>query len=115
MTSHHDALDLLCVQDRALRRLFDELRALDLAPSSVQARARYGDSAKDLIRDVATREAALTEVARAVGGTPGLDDLTPRLEVDRSERRALIDRLEKMSRGVQGINLNMGQDFDGPL
>jgi hypothetical protein len=31
------------------------------------------------------------------------------------ERRAAIDRLEEKSRGVQGINLNTGQDFDSDL
>jgi hypothetical protein len=31
------------------------------------------------------------------------------------EHRPCIDRLEKMSRGVQGINLRVGQDFDGEM
>lgn len=35
--------------------------------------------------------------------------------VDMPQRRALIDRVEKMSRGVQGINLNQGQNFDAEL
>ena len=31
------------------------------------------------------------------------------------ENRPYIDRVEKMSRGVQGINLRVGQDFDGEM
>jgi hypothetical protein len=108
-----DALGLLEREDAELRRLFaaiDEARA-----DTVRGRAVYGDLAKDIIQHMATREAALVEVARKVGDVPELESIGAGLDADPSSRRQLLDRLEKMSRGVQGINLNTGQDFDGVL
>jgi hypothetical protein len=106
-----DALDLLEHEDVELRRLFaaiEESRA-----DTVGGRATYGDLAKDVIQHLATREAALVEVARKIEDQ--FDGVAPSLDADSSTRRELLDRLEKMSRGVQGINLNTGQDFDGVL
>jgi hypothetical protein len=103
-----DALDLLEREDVELRRLFaaiEEARA-----DTVGGRATYGDLAKDIVQHLATREAALAEVARKIEDVDGLAGL---LDADPSTRRELLDHLEKMSRGVQGINLNIGQDFDG--
>jgi hypothetical protein len=103
-----DALDLLEREDVELRRLFaaiEEARA-----DTVGGRATYGDLAKDIIQHLATREAALAEVARKI---EDVDELAGVLDADPSTRRELLDHLEKMSRGVQGINLNTGQDFDG--
>jgi hypothetical protein len=108
-----DALDLLEREDVELRRLFvaiEESRA-----DTVGGRATYGDLAKDVIQHLATREAALVEVARKVAEVGELAGVTLSLHADASTRRELLDRLEKMSRGVQGINLNTGQDFDGVL
>jgi hypothetical protein len=103
-----DALDLLEREDVELRRLFaaiEEARA-----DTVGGRATYGNLAKDIIQHLATREAALAEVARKI---EDVDELAGVLDADPSTRRELLDHLEKMSRGVQGINLNTGQDFDG--
>lgn len=108
-----DALDLLEREDRELRRLFE---AIDAARAdTVRGRATYGDLAKDIIQHLATREAALVEVARRLGEVTDLHTVVGALDADSSERRELLDQLEKMSRGVQGINLNTGQDFDGVL
>ena len=108
-----DALDLLEREDVELCRLFaviEEARA-----DTVGGRANYGDLAKDVIQHLATREAALVEVARKIENMGDLGGVAPSLYADPSTRRELLDRLEKMSRGVQGINLNTGQDFDGVL
>ena len=108
-----DALDLLEREDMELCRLFaaiEESRA-----DTVGGRANYGDLAKDVIQHLATREAALVEVARKIENMGDLGGVAPSLDADPSTRRGLLDRLEKMSRGVQGINLNTGQDFDGVL
>ncbi len=108
-----DALDLLESEDLELRRLFKRIEMLQGV--SVQERADYGDLAKSTIHHLATREAAITQVADALTQSAELEPLVSRLEADMSVRRPLIDRVEKMSRGVQGINLNQGQDFDGAL
>ena len=107
------ALDLLEREDLELRRLFTVLR--QHRGSSVEDRADYGNAAKDVIRHIATREAALVEVAESISGDPGLEHVSARLEDNMGPRREQIDRVEKMSRGVQGINLNQGQDFDAEM
>jgi hypothetical protein len=108
-----NAVDLLEEEDRRLRRLFTELR--NVRGGSVDERAVYGDLAKEIIRHMATREAAVAEVAPVVSDEPDLQAVAARLEHAMPQRRSLIDRVEKMSRGVQGINLNQGQDFDAEL
>jgi hypothetical protein len=107
------ALDLLETEDLELRRLFTALRAN--RGSSVEERAEYGDVAKQIIRHLATREAALVDVSSVTSRDPGLQQMTNRLEDGMREHRPSIDRVEKMSRGVQGINLRVGQDFDGEM
>lgn len=107
------ALDLLERVDHELLQLF-----LDLAASqepAVESRARHGDLAKNLIRHVATREAALVDVSRALKSLKGTEGPRSALEGDANDRRIALDEVERMSRGVQGINLNAGQDFDGAL
>jgi hypothetical protein len=64
---------------------------------------------------VAIREAALVNVVQALGDVPSLGDLMHQFERPASDRRQMIDKVERMSRGVQGINLNAGQDFDAEL
>ena len=46
---------------------------------------------------------------------PSLHDVSSRLEEGMRQHRRSIDRVEKMSRGVQGKNLRVGQDFDGEM
>lgn len=112
-TKAGDALDLLVGEDHELRRLFHEIQ--NARGPSVEDRAVYGDLAKEIIRHVATREASLTEIARIAGDTPALRPVVEQLEAEAPTRRSLFDQAEKMSRGVQGINLNTGQEFDGVL
>lgn len=61
---------------------------------------------------MAIREAALAHVADASAADPRLGEVTSRIESDLQVRRPLIDRVEKMSRGVQGNSPKVGQDFD---
>jgi transcriptional regulator with XRE-family HTH domain len=105
-----NALELLEVEDLELRELFTELR--QRRGSSVEDRAEYGDIAKEIVRHVAIREAALIDVAEVASDDPRLRELASKIERGRSTSRPHIDRVEKMSRGVQGINLRTGQDFD---
>jgi hypothetical protein len=107
-----NALDLLESEDLELRRLFTQLR-LKRGPSGEES-AEYGDLAEQAVRRLATREAALVEVARVAAG-PELREITGRLEVAMHGHRPSIDRIEKMSRGVPGINLRVGQDFEGAM
>ena len=107
------ALDLLETEDLELRRLFSVLR--QHRGTSVVDRADYGRAAKDVIRHVATREAALVEVAESVFDRPDLEGMSAQIQGRMGTRRRQIDRVEKMSRGVQGINLNMGQHFDDEM
>ncbi|HEX3795369.1 MAG TPA: hypothetical protein VHV57_12800 [Acidimicrobiales bacterium] len=107
------ALDLLDSEDREIRALFNELE--NTRDSSVETRAKHGDLAKQLIRHVATRESALTDVVNGLSHDTTLGDVADRMDFLTDDRRILVSRLEHMSRGVQGINLNTGQDFDGEL
>jgi hypothetical protein len=108
-----NALDLLEREDLELRRLFSLVR--QHRGTSVEDRADYGQAAKDVIRHIATREAALVEVAASLADHPGLERVSGLMQDSFATRRHQIDRVEKMSRGVQGINLNVGQDFDNEM
>ncbi len=108
-----NALELLESEDLELRELFTELR--QRRGTSVEDRAEYGDIAKEIVRHVAVREAALVDVAEVASSAPGLSEFAARIERSRTTSRPHIDRVEKMSRGVQGINLRTGQDFDAEM
>jgi hypothetical protein len=105
-----NALELLESEDLELRELFTELR--QRRGPAVQDRAAYGDIAKRIVRHVAVREAALVDVAEVASDDPGLSELASRIERGRKTCRRHIDQVERMSRGVQGMNLRTGQDFD---
>jgi hypothetical protein len=107
------ALDLLEREDITLRAVFTQVKA-NQGPT-VEERAEYGDLAKRLIHHVATREAALVDVTNVVSEVPELDAVSEYLERGARRRRKAIGRVEKMSRGVQGMNLNTGQEFDKEL
>ena len=83
--------------------------------SSVEERAEYGDLAKAAIRHLATREAASVDVAKGTSIDPNLQVITERFVASFHVHRPYIDRVEKMSRGVQGINLRIGQDFESDM
>ena len=110
MSKNATALDQLERENRELQRIFAELDAHRSA--SVEDRAEYGKLVKKLIRHVAIREAALVDVGLAIEHVPSLPTKAERLRQGTEQRRTVIDRVEKMSRGVQGINLNTGQNFD---
>jgi hypothetical protein len=103
------ALDVLENEDQTLRVLFVSLD--HNLGTGVEERAAYGDIAKQLIRHIANREAALRNVMEGMSGTPSLAGITDRMDLNTEDRRHLISEAEHMSRGVQGINLNTGQDF----
>ena len=107
------ALDLLEAEDLELRQLFTALRGA--RGSSVVERSEYGDIAKQAIRHLATRQAALVDVSEVASHDPGLRDVSDHFAGAMKEHRPHLDRVEKMSRGVQGINLRVGQDFDGEM
>ena len=108
-----NALDLLEAEDLELRRLFTSLR--QKRGPSVKERAEYGDLAKIAIRHLATREAAVADVAKVAATDPALSEVSDRFEAGMHERRPSMDRVETMSRGVQGINLRIGEDFDNGM
>jgi hypothetical protein len=108
-----NALELLENEDLELRELFTELR--QRRGSSVEDRAEYGAIAKEIVRHVAIREAASVDVAGVASTDMRLSELASTIEHGRSTNRPHIDRVEKMSRGVQGINLRTGQDFDAEM
>ena len=64
------AIDLLEAEDLKLRQLFTALRGA--RGSSVVERSEYGDIAKQAIRHLATREAALVDVSEVASHDPGL-------------------------------------------
>jgi hypothetical protein len=115
MSTRYDsnALELLETEDLELRELFGELR--QRRGSSVEDRAEYGELAKEIVRHVATREAALVDVSRVAAEEPQLSEFVSRFDQGMRVRRPQIDRVERMSRGVQGINLRTGQDFDSEI
>src|SRR5262249_29440421 len=107
------SLDLLEGEDRKILKLVTELNAV--RGQGVAERSDYGNHAKLLVRHFATREAALMDVVEGLRGVPELSGLQHRLEAGTAERRHRMDVVEKMSRGVQGLYLNTGQDFDPAL
>lgn len=114
-SGRHDpnALELLESEDLELRELFGELR--QRRGTSVEDRAEYGDIAKEIVRHVATREAALQDVSQVAAHDPQLTECVSRIDLGMHQRRSQIDVVERMSRGVQGINLRVGQDFDAEM
>jgi hypothetical protein len=107
-----NALELLESEDLELRELFGELR--QRRGSSAEERAEDGDIAREIVRHVATREAALADVSKVAGQDPHLSELASRINQGAQVRRPLVDRAERMSR-FQGINLRSGQDFDSAM
>ena len=103
------ALDVLEEEDRRLQELFARLD--QNRGTEVEERSVYGDTAKQLIRHIANREAALHDVVEGMSELTGLTDIVDRMDLNTEDRRQLISEAEGMSRGVQGINLNTGQDF----
>lgn len=113
MREETNALELLEAEDLDLQELFAGIR--QRRGTSVEDRAAYGDMAKQIVRHVATREAALVDLLSVAADVPQLHAVVSRMEQGTRASRPQIDRVEKMSRGVQGINLRTGQDFDAEM
>ena len=107
------SLDVLLREDQILKDLF---RRVDASRgSSVEDRYDYGNAAKQIIRHLATRQAALMNIGHAISDFPAMRPAATRM-IDRgTDRRRLIDQLGDMSRAIQSLYLNQGQDFDTPL
>lgn len=107
------SLDLLEHEDEDLLKLFAIVRT-NRGPD-VHQRFAYGNAAKQTIRHLAIRQACLVDVGRAAVAVDGLAPLGRRMVERATQRRAQVDALGDMSRGVQGIYLNQGQDFDAEI
>ncbi len=102
--------------ERANGQIVEILRVIDThRGSSVDDRAEYGKLAKLLLRRAAVHEAAIADVLGAVSDMPQVDGIVEKVEAEAAARRELLDSMERKSRGVQGINLNQGSDFDVDL
>lgn len=117
---HRTALEVLEREDGEVRDLLDEFmrtgRDLEQGDGdAVDLRSRHGDLGKRLIRHLAHREAALVDVVASIEGLAPLEEVRVQLMEGTPARRQAIDRVETMSRGVQGVQLNQGQDFDGAV
>ena len=102
-----DALDQLLYEDRAILEILDRFEDGEADPLV------HGDAGKLLVEHMAVREAAKEHVATALEGVPGEQDTSAALRGDEERRRDLLRRLDEMARGLRGVNLNQGQDFDG--
>ena len=107
-----DAVDLLESEDRFIKDVFARLATTE--GLSVKQRSEHGNLGKQLVRRMAVREAARDHITEVLLRT-WLVEIGERLHQGLSVRRAAMDNVEEMSRGIQGISLNMGQDFDGAV
>lgn len=103
-----DALDLLEYENRAIIEILHRFENTD-------EKLRHGLAGKLLVEHLAVREAAREAVAQALLAEPDLADLGAALEEGIGDRRRALDRLDELARGVQPVNLNQGQDFDGEV
>lgn len=107
------SLDVLESENAVLRGLFDEIR--DSRGPSVEERYDYGNLAKEIIRHIAIRQSSLVNVAAAIAPMPSLRSTGARMSDRGTDRRRAYDEVGDLSRNVEVMNLNQGQDFDGPL
>jgi hypothetical protein len=110
---HDDALELLQREDVSLTALFDELRSSS-GPSVVD-RSSHGDQSKRLIRRLAVREAAKSDIIHTLEGIPKFEPICRQMIGEVEDRRLAINELDLMARGIQGIDLNRAQDFDAAI
>ena len=105
-----DSLDVLTNEDHFLLKFFDGLE-VSRGPS-VEDRYVFGNLAKECLRHVAVRQACIADVTRVLAELPGMDEVRERLLSSATERRQLYDELAMMARGVQPMELSVGQDFE---
>ena len=108
-----NSLDLLEQQDLVLRQCSSEIK--NHRGPSMEDRYKYGGLVKSITRQIAVRQSCLMDVGFAIRDNSELRPIADRMLDHAIGRRVQIDRLGKMSRNVQGMYLNMGQDFDGQL
>jgi hypothetical protein len=101
-----DAIDLLDYEDRAVSEL---LRAFS---DDALDRSQHGEVVKLLVEHLAVRQAAREELADVVAAVPPLAAVERRLRAGIPERRAELRQLDELTRGVEPINVNQGQDVD---
>ncbi len=107
------SLDALSRENHILKELFEQINAS--RGSSVEARYDYGNAAKQVIRHLATRQASLMDVGHSISEVPALRPTAARMITRGQDHRSLIDELGDLSRAIQSVYLNQGQDFDTPL
>lgn len=78
----------------------------------VERRALHGTAGKNIVEQLAVREAAVRIIADALDTVPATAELADRLRQGDHERRERLARIEEMARGVGAMNLDRGQDFD---
>lgn len=106
-----NSLDVLEQENHGIRQGIDLIK--QHRGSSVEDRYEYGALVKSLTRQIAVRQSCLMDVGFSIRGRSDLRHVTDRI-LDRAlARRVQIDKVGNMSRGVQGIYLNTGQDFVG--
>lgn len=107
------SLDVLEQENLILRQWITELESHH--GSSVEERYTYGGLVKSIIRHISVRQSSLMDVGFSIRDRSELRLVADRM-LDRAiGRREQIDTIGKMSRNVQGISLNIGQDFEGAL
>ena len=104
-----DAIDLLDYEDRAVTEL------LGAFSDDTLDRVQHGEVVKLLVEHLAVRQVAREELADAVAGVPALAALERRMRDGVAERRTELRRLDELTRGVQPINVNQGQDTDAAV
>lgn len=107
------SLDLLEAEDNLLLELFTTVER-NLG-SSVEERYEYGSAAKQIIHHSAIRRAAVMDVVAGTESVPDLGAVAERLRERTLTHLERLDELDDRSRSIQGMYLNEGQDFDGPL
>lgn len=107
------SIDVLEAEDHLLLDLFTTVER-NLG-SSVEERYEYGSAAKQIIHHSAIRRAAVMDVVAGVESVPDLRAVAKRLQERTLSHLEALDELDDRSRSIQGIYLNEGQDFDGPL
>ena len=104
------SLEVLEHEDQVLRDLFARI-SLERG-SEVEQRYEYGNCVKEVIRHLGSREASLRDVAGSIAGIEPLKSVAEHLVGHDSAMRGPYEDVGKMSRGIRGIDLNIGQDFD---
>jgi hypothetical protein len=107
------SLDALKHENTLLKGFFEQIEK-NLG-ESVEERYAYGNVAKQILRHVSIRQSALFDVATSISQIPTLCELSGRMLEQATRRRVILDDLVNMSRSVQGLYLNVGQNFDQSL